>query len=68
MGSMVQLLENLQLRNPEQTEVGVCYAAFLRTLGNLKDRVYNIKSATLSNGDKTVCLDVRTHEFEVFFT
>lgn len=43
MESVVQLLKNLQFWNPDQTEVGVGFVAFLCALGNLKDRISKIK-------------------------
>ena len=52
MDSVVKLLQNLQFWNPDQTEVGVDFVAFLCALWNLKDRVSKIKSATLSDGEK----------------
>lgn len=52
MESVVQLLKNLQFWNPEQTQVGVSFVAFLCALEGLEDEVSNIRSATLSNGGK----------------
>lgn len=74
MESVVQLLKNLQFWNPEQTEVGASYEDWLCAMGNLTDRLSNIKSATPSNEEeKSISQSKKSWdsiwmEFEVFST